>query len=452
MDDNSLVKETTPDDVNDNDDDSIHSSDEEFETTQVNEPTDTNTNTTSSSSTSSTTTSASLASKMSVSKLAASNYGSFRKQKPSVIVSDFQIVQGLEAQDFVNYIIDVQETDTVFGVRSWTVYRRFSLFYEMYEALCVQFEEEQIPEFPAKTLFRDTTVRFAESRRKDLQAWLYRISQNVRWWSSEPVSWFLSRVKPVVSPKSILIPLPDNQFDVTELSIPWRILKNEGFVCTFATENGNVPQADETLLDPKGVVFGKLGAEYEAKMHYRELVTTPEFQEPIRWDEINLLDYDGLLLVGGHQQGMRQYLESEVLQKVVAEFFKQDLPVGAICHGTLLAARSIDEETGKSVLFNRKTMTLPKVLEAAGWAMTAWKMGRAYRTYDEYCEEEVCSFLENAEEQYFSPFTVGGKGKMFVGDEDVAAVCRDGKYLSARWPGDAYYFGREFVKMFEEEK
>src|SRR3546814_15614472 len=61
---------------------------------------------------------------------------------------------------------------------------------------------------------------------------------------------------------------------------------------------------------------------------------------------------------GGHRaRGMREYLESPVLQKLVADFFAADKPVAAICHGVLLAARS-KRADGRSVLHGRKTTAL----------------------------------------------------------------------------------------------
>jgi putative intracellular protease/amidase len=36
----------------------------------------------------------------------------------------------------------------------------------------------------------------------------------------------------------------------------------------------------------------------------------------------------------------REYLESALLQSAVATFFERDLPVAAICRGTVLAARA----------------------------------------------------------------------------------------------------------------
>ena len=55
---------------------------------------------------------------------------------------------------------------------------------------------------------------------------------------------------------------------------------------------------------------------------------------------------------------MREYLQSARLHEVVAEAFRRGMPVAAICHGVLLAARSIDPATGRSVLYGRRTTSL----------------------------------------------------------------------------------------------
>ena len=54
---------------------------------------------------------------------------------------------------------------------------------------------------------------------------------------------------------------------------------------------------------------------------------------------------------------MREYLESDVLQALVASFFAHDKPVAAICHGVLLAARSRDV-SGRLVLYGWRTTAL----------------------------------------------------------------------------------------------
>ena len=72
-----------------------------------------------------------------------------------------------------------------------------------------------------------------------------------------------------------------------------------------------------------------------------------------------------------------QYLESDVLQKLVAQFFAAGLPVAAICHGVLLAARSRTADGSRSVLFGRRTTALTWALERAGW-----QVGRIVRFWD----------------------------------------------------------------------
>ena len=53
-------------------------------------------------------------------------------------------------------------------------------------------------------------------------------------------------------------------------------------------------------------------------------------QHPIPYAEVNPVEFDGLLLLGGHAPGMRQYLDSRVLQGKALEFWNQDKVIGAI--------------------------------------------------------------------------------------------------------------------------
>jgi putative intracellular protease/amidase len=47
----------------------------------------------------------------------------------------------------------------------------------------------------------------------------------------------------------VLMPLPDRDFDVTEVAVPWRLLTDAGHQVVFATQNGTgAPAADPRLL------------------------------------------------------------------------------------------------------------------------------------------------------------------------------------------------------------
>lgn len=102
----------------------------------------------------------------------------------------------------------------------------------------------------------------------------------------------------------VIIPLPDNDFDTTEVSIPWKHFVKAGFEVTFSTETGKAAQTDPRLLT--GVIFGRLGAKPDAIAAYRELEHQDAFQHPLPYDTIETGRYDMLLLPGGHAKGMRQ--------------------------------------------------------------------------------------------------------------------------------------------------
>jgi putative intracellular protease/amidase len=240
------------------------------------------------------------------------------------------------------------------------------------------------------------------------------------------------------------MPLPDNDFDVTEVAVPWHILTAAGHRVTFATERaGTRPAADPRLLT--GVLFGKLGAAAEAQRFYRQLTTDDEFLRTISWTDIVPADYGGLILPGGHAPGMRQYLSALVLQEKAAQFWALGRPVGAICHGTLVLARTADPGTGRSVLADRRTTCLPKYMERGAYLLTAWRLGRYYRTYPAYVQDEVTAALADPAQFERGPRVLAARGT--ASDDSAAFVVRDRNYISARWPGDAYLFGRRFLGM-----
>ena len=240
----------------------------------------------------------------------------------------------------------------------------------------------------------------------------------------------------------ILVPLPDHDFDTTEVSVPWKLLSDAGHDIVFATENGNRAACDPRLLT--GVLFGQLGAESEPKKFYEELERDLNFGKPLSWKAIEPKDFDALVLPGGHAPGMRQYLGSDVLQGKISAFWNLDRPVAAICHGVLVLARSIDPKTGKSVLAKSRTTCLPKYMERTAYFLTAWKLGKYYRTYPAYVEDEVKEFLDDAETQFVrGPRNLTDKGT--AADDTHAFVVEDGRYVSARWPGDAYLFAKKIA-------
>ncbi len=244
-------------------------------------------------------------------------------------------------------------------------------------------------------------------------------------------------------PARVLLPLPDRDFDVTEVAVPWHVLTSAGHQVVFATEaGGRPPAADPRLLT--GVLFGQLGAAPEPKALYGRMAEDAAFREPLAWTHIDPSSFDALLLPGGHAPGMIQYLGSSELRSSVAAFWDLGRPVGAICHGVLVLARTIDPATGVSVLADRSTTCLPKFMERGAYLATAWKLGRYYRTYPAYVEDEVTAALSDPGQ--FSRGPLGLTRDTATTDRDGFTVL-DGTYLSARWPGDAYTFARRFAEL-----
>lgn len=285
---------------------------------------------------------------------------------------------------------------------------------------------------------------------------------------------------------SVLIPIPAIDFDPTEVAVSWRVLTQLGHTVVFATPSGQMAQGDELMLTGEGldlwgivpglrrvVLVGRpLRANRAARDSYAQMEQASEFRTPIRWDEIELAAVDGVLLPGGHRaRGMRPYLESELLQCRVVEAFGRGMPVAAICHGVLLAARSVDAATGRSVLYGRKTTALTWSLER-----TAWRVARLtrfwdrdyYRTYTEEpgqpagymsVQAEVTRALAAVEDFHdvppddtYAARKVSGRYRDTREDARPAFVVQDGSYVSARWPGDVHTFAKRFATILGSDK
>lgn len=235
--------------------------------------------------------------------------------------------------------------------------------------------------------------------------------------------------------KKILIPLPDNDFDLTEVAVPWKLFSQNNYTVTFATENGNRAYCDPKLIT--GVIFGQLGAEKKAVEYYREMEKEENFLSPIKYSEIIAQEFDLLVLPGGHAQGMKQYLESKTLQQKVLQFFTLNKPLGSICHGTIVLARTIDPATAKSIVHKKQLTGLTKFLERIAYYITSWKLGNYYRTYPEYVQDELKNALSKREN-----FKTGG-------NQFKPYVCVDGNLVTARWPKDAYLFAETLIQKLK---
>ena len=243
----------------------------------------------------------------------------------------------------------------------------------------------------------------------------------------------------------ILMPLPRQDFDPTEAAVPWFELNQRGHQVYFATPDGSVAEADARMVHGSALGPWKslLRADANARAKYSAMIEAPAFKQPWNYERASSEQTDGLILPGGHAPGMREYLESKAVQGIVSNAFERNIPIGAICHGVIVAARS-KLKNGQSVLFGRKTTALTRSLELTGWILTVAWLGNYYRTYPETVQDEVTAVLANSADFEAGPLAFFRDGPNRL---DRGFTVRDGNYLSARWPGDAHRFAVDYANM-----
>lgn len=248
---------------------------------------------------------------------------------------------------------------------------------------------------------------------------------------------------------AVLIATSTLDFDPTEVAVPWQTLTAAGYQVHFATDSGKAGLADMRMLDGNGLGLLKplLIAQQPARAAYGAMLQDAAFQVPMLYGDIRVDDFEALILPGGHAKGIKPFLESEVLHRVIAGFFAAGKPVAAVCHGVVAACRALDPETGRSVLHGRKTTALLHRQERLAYRLTRRKLGDYYLTYPVTVQDEVTATLASSDDFIEGPTPVlrdsmGHLGRGFT--------VRDANYLSARWPGDVYRFSSELLDMLKE--
>ena len=87
------------------------------------------------------------------------------------------------------------------------------------------------------------------------------------------------------------------------------------------------------------------------------------------------------------------------------------------------------------VLGATRTTCLTKAMERGAYLLTSWKLGRYYRTYPAYVEDEVVAALDDRAQFERGPLAT------------QPFVVEDGRYVSGRWPGDANLFAQRFEAL-----
>lgn len=237
--------------------------------------------------------------------------------------------------------------------------------------------------------------------------------------------------------KAFLIVLPQSDYDPTEVAVPWFAWTQAARRVMFATETGAPAQCDPVTLT--GIGLPLLARSMQAKPAnielYHQMIAAPEYRAPLSWNNVSADEYDTIHFPGGHAPGMRRYLESVEVQRIAREAFAANQPVSAICHGVVPLARA-------GVLDGRSTTALTNRLERLSIKLTKGALGDHYRTYPQSVEDEVTAALASP-----ADFKRGPLIPRYATEEkpDAGFVVRDGHYLSARWPGDAWTLAKALL-------
>ena len=250
----------------------------------------------------------------------------------------------------------------------------------------------------------------------------------------------------------ILMPLPKIDFDPSESALPWELLTHRGHDFTFATPDGSPGEADKRMIDGNqlGLFKSLLMAASNARSAYEKMKNSKEFQNPLQYEGINIEDYDAVIFPGGHAPGMREYLDSPLVQNFAVKAFRFNKVVGAVCHGILAISRAKDPETGNSLLYGKKTTALLAQQENLAVFLTKRRLGDYYRTYPgTTVQEEVTNALKNKDDFLEGPLPILRDNLKAL---QRGFVCVDGNYVSARWPGDVYSWSLKIHELLEKRR
>jgi len=256
--------------------------------------------------------------------------------------------------------------------------------------------------------------------------------------------------------KKILMPLPRYGFDPSEVTIAWKTFTDIGINVTFATPTGQQSAADQLVLD--GYCFGLMKAIPEVQQNYLLLLQSLSFISPISYEQIEIEEYDGLYLTGGHDVQMLSYLDNALLHKKIVQYWSltPPRPIAAVCHGVLLLARCQQDKlfNGKgSILQGKKVTCVRSFMERMAYFLSSAQYGSYHlsTTNGDYTENEVRQAVGN--DMYFVEGSNNYLQLIWIGnneDHTKAHIVEDGNLLTARWPADVWFLAKRFaVKLYE---
>ena len=159
-----------------------------------------------------------------------------------------------------------------------------------------------------------------------------------------------------------------------ELQAPWDACKKAGFEVTLATPQGKKPLPFKISVDPDFVdpVQNVKTNPPEVCARCKELVDGEEWAHPKKFTEVNMDDYDAIVLTGGPGANL-DMANCWELHQLIMRAYKTGKIVAALCYAvsTLVFLRD-PENDYKSIIYGKKITAHPRAWDfyGPGMAMT----------------------------------------------------------------------------------
>lgn len=146
-----------------------------------------------------------------------------------------------------------------------------------------------------------------------------------------------------------------------ELQAPWDALKNAGHELTLATRFGRKPLPIAVSMDPGFIdpVRNLVINPPEVVRRVEELLNGPDWDNPIKFTDIEMARYDAIVLVGGPGSAL-DMVGNPNIHRILLEAYRSGKIIAALCYTVGCLAFTRDPERGdKSIIYGRTVVAHP---------------------------------------------------------------------------------------------
>lgn len=172
--------------------------------------------------------------------------------------------------------------------------------------------------------------------------------------------------------KKVLVLASNYAFWAAELQAPWDALKKAGHQVSLATYLGKKPLPIGISMDPDfvdGYQQVKVNTP-EVVKRTREILENGELENPLKISEVNMEDYDALVMTGGPGTPL-DICNNPAVHRMILHCVKNNKLVGAICYSVGALAFTRDPENNyKSVIYGKTVTAHPRKWDFVDFDLT----------------------------------------------------------------------------------